>query len=204
MKRLTLSMAAIAVLTPFSWARAELSYSYVHATAVVSEADTALGEEDGTGPAIDVSYEVLPWLHVFGGYKLIELDDLPLETETAHVGVGFNLDLTPDQSVFFDFSAGTVDVELVDPVLGTLTGDDDAYGFAIGYRERNTTRMEFTVSANYMELDMADTSDSFLKMSLEYEIKRRFKVLGGVTFGGEDSSWNVGVRYYLRSPHSDL
>ena len=199
MKRLICGLALVAALAPLSWVQAQVSYSYLEGSFTFNELDTGplFGEEDATGVDLQFSYEIERFLHLFGGYRFADFDDQPLEQELAEFGVGFNLDLSENQSVFFNLSALTVDLTLEDPVLGTLTADDDAIGFSIGYRETNHTRLEYTMSLDYIEFDEGNTSDTSMDMSLHYEITPRLKVLGGIVFGGDDNNWRAGVRYYL-------
>ena len=199
MKRLIHGLALVAALAPLSWAQAQVSYSYLEGSFTFNEVDTGplFGEEDAAGVDLQFSYEIERFLHLFGGYRFVDFDEQPLEQELAEFGVGFNLDLTANQSVFFNLSALTVDLTLEDPALGTLTADDDAVGFSIGYRETNHTRLEYTMSLDYVEFDEGDTSDTSMDISLQYEITPRLKVLGGIVFGGDDNNWRAGVRYYL-------
>jgi len=198
MKRLTHGIAIAAILVPFSWAQAQISYSYLEGSFTSNEVETgAFGERDAVGVDLAISYEIESFLHLFAGYRLIDVDGLPLEQEAVETGVGFNFDFDENRNVFLNLSALTFDVELDDPTFGTVTGDDDGLGFAIGYRETNHTRLEFEISLDYVELDKANTSDRYMDMSLQYEITPRFKVLGGIRFGGDDNNFRAGVRYYL-------
>src|SRR5690606_41992462 len=99
MQRAMLFAALAATLTVSAAAEAQLSYSYVSANYVDSEADTALGEHDGTGPEFIVSFDILSFLHVFGGAKQIELDDLSVETQTLHAGAASHWDMDEERSV---------------------------------------------------------------------------------------------------------
>lgn len=200
MKRLTLGIVATAALAlPAHWANAQLSYSYVRAAVIGSEIDIPSGGEDALGGELELSYDLLDFLHAFGGFSVIELNDLPLESEQAEIGVGFNLDLSPQQSVFFDLSLLSIDSEL-QTGLAALNDSEEGYGASIGYRETNHTRLEFRVSADYIKFDEVDYSDTSIDLSMQYEVTPRFKVDGGINFGGDDSYLKIGVRYYLPGP----
>jgi len=199
MQRAMLFAALAATLTASAAAEAQLSYSYVSVNYIASEADTVVGEQDGTGPGIAVSFDILPFLHVFGGAKQIELDDFPVETQSYHVGVGVHWDMAEDRSVFFNLAALEVDVDVATG-LGVVGADDDGYTYSIGYREANRRGLEFTVSADHIELSDSDYSDTSLRLSLQFPVTRRFKIEGGVNFAGDDTFWALGARYYFANP----
>lgn len=190
--------AAIAIL-PVSWAEAQISYSYLEGTLSANKIDTAaIGqEEDGFGGQFTASYAVMPYLHVFGGYRYSELSDFDLQTTFAQAGVGTHYDVSETKSVFLNVSAIATDVELDDPVLGSIQGDDDGYGVSIGYREINQTPMEFRLSIDYVALNDANTSDTSGDISLQYRITPRMKIFGGFQFGSDNDTFRAGVRYYL-------
>ena len=199
MRRSMLFAALAATLAASAAAEAQLSYSYVSVNYVDNEADTALGEHDGAGPEFIVSFDILPFLHVFGGAKQIELDDFPLETRTLHAGAGVHWDMDERRSVFFNLAAVDVEVD-VSTGLGAIGGDDDGYAYSIGYREANERGLEFTVSADHIELSDSDYGDTSLRMSLQFPVKQRFKIEGTVNFAGDDTFWALGARYYFANP----
>jgi predicted porin len=189
MKHATLGIVAALVLLHASGAHAQLNYSYVRGAYLVHRADSDLGTNlDGRGPEIGVSYEILSFLHAFADYHVLKLDDFPVETDTTKAGVGFDLDLSPDQSVYFDFAALRQDSD---------NTSNDGYGFSIGYREKNQTRLEFDVRADYIKLSDSDYTDTSVAMSLQYELRRNLKIEGLARFGGDDESYGIGLRYYL-------
>ena len=196
MKVSTSTLLATISLAAASCANADVSYSYLQGAWTGTEAGTVLGEQDGTGPEVSASYELLRWLHVFGGYRMIELEDVSLETELFTAGAGVNYDFSDHQSVFFNLAGVEAQADLVSGG-GTIGVDDTGYFYSIGYRENNNDRLEFTVSADHIEFDDSASSDTSISMSLEYRITRRFHFEGGVNFAGEDRFWKVGVRYYL-------
>jgi hypothetical protein len=196
MKRSTVTSLIAGLLAAAPHARADLSYSYVEGLWTTTEAATVIGEEDASGPELNASYEILSFLHVFAGYRTVELDDVSLETEMAWAGVGFNWDFSDRQSVFFNLSG--IDAESDSVIgLGPIGLDDSGYGYSIGYRESNNERLEFTVSADHIELDDTDFSDTSISMSLQYRITPKLRIVGGVNFAGEDAFAKLGVRYYL-------
>ena len=203
MKASSLAMLIATVVAPWSWAAAQapqINYNYLQVTAAVTRNDTALGEElDGLAAEINGNYEILDILHVFGGYAAGELDDEPLETSTIRAGIGVDFDVSAQQSVYFDLAAVSIDTDLITE-LGTVSSDVDGYGASIGYRERNHTRLEFTASLDYVEYSDLDDSNTSLTTSLQYELTPRWRLEGGVTFGGDNEAWRFGARYYFRPP----
>lgn len=198
MKRFLYGFAAAAALLPMSWAQAQISYSYLEGALTVHEVDTSFAEDEGAiGVGFKASYEVMPILHVFGGIQAAEFDDIDLQTTFVEAGVGTHYDFSETKSVFLNVSVLTTDLDLTDPVLGTLSADDDGYGVSIGYREVNHTPLEFRLSIDHYALNDADTSDTSMDISLQYKITQRLKILGGIQFGGEESIFRAGVRYYL-------
>jgi hypothetical protein len=198
MKATTLGIVAGGLLCPISWAQAQISYSYLAANFAVTETDSTFGEElDGKAAEFIGYYELLEFVHIFGAYKAGELNDEPLETQTFRAGVGLDLDLTPNQSVYLDIAALTIDADSQTD-LGTTSTDVDGYGASIGYRENNLTRLEFTASLDYVNYSDLDDTNTSISATLQYEINRRWRLEGGITFGGDDQSWRFGGRYYLR------
>ena len=179
-------------------AHADLSYSYLRGGAYLVEADTALGEQDGQGFEAFGSYEVLRFLHVFAGLSQSELDELPVEHDLSQIGAGVHYDVSPTRSLYFNVSAISAEVDGTLGGLGTFGTDDDGFGYALGYREGSPNgRLEFHISAEHMELDDTDASDTWLDMSLQIRVLERFRVETAVQFAGEDNSARIGVRYYL-------
>ena len=202
MKGFTRALVWMAAFVPLSWAHADISHTYVEGTVTRNQVDTGLfGEEDAVGIDIAASYEVLRMMHVFGGFQYAEFDDQPLDQTITHLGVGYNWDITADRNFFVNLSVLNAELELTDPVLGTLTGDNDAAEIAIGWRETNQTPLEFGVSLHYREYDTVGSqptvNDKWLKMDFRYSINRRLRVAGGIRFGGDDNNMRIGVRYHL-------
>jgi hypothetical protein len=81
MKRSTSTLLVTILLVAAPYANADVSYSYLQGAWTGTEVGTVLGEQDGMGPEVSASYELLRWLHVFGSYRMIELEDVSLETE---------------------------------------------------------------------------------------------------------------------------
>ena len=180
-------------------ARADLSYSYVEASGLVNSTDTAVGDdEDGTGAEAWVSYELMRFLHVFGGAKYVEFDDLPVETTTVQAGVGVNYDFSATNSVYFNVGAITASADTVTPGGPTVGTDDDGVTYALGYREATRTgKTEFVIAAEHVEFSESDFNDTWLDMGLLFRVTPRLKVQTAVQFGGEENGFKVGVRYYL-------
>jgi predicted porin len=197
MKHATLGIVAAVVLLHVSGAHAQLSYSYVRGAYLVHRADSDLGTNlDGRGPEIGVSYEILPFLHAFADYHVLQLDDFDVETDTSKAGVGFDLDLSPDQSVYFDFAALRQSAD-TGGSLGATSASNDGYGVSIGYREKNQTRLEFDARADYIKISDSDYTDTSVAVSLLYELRRNLKIEGLARFGGDDEAYGIGIRYYL-------
>jgi hypothetical protein len=196
MKRSTSTLLVTVLLGAGPYARADVSYSYLQALWTGTEAGTPLGDLDGMGPEVSGSYEILRFLHVFGSYRMIELEDVSLETELFTAGAGLNWDFSDHQSVFFNLGGVEAQADLVTGG-GRIGADDTGYFYSIGFRETNNDRLEFTLSADHIEFDDSDSSDTSISMSLQYRMTRRFLFDGGVNFAGEDSFWKFGVRYYL-------
>jgi hypothetical protein len=193
MKGPILGIAALAGLLAAPFASAQISYDYVQAAYLVTHKTPVLGDEDGTGAQLSFSYEVRRFLHVFAGYQSIDLDDLPLDSKTTRAGVGTDFSFSDHQSIYLDVSALSVDSDS----LGTPGNDDNGYGASFGYRETNLTPLEFTISLDYFTLNDSDLNDTSLGISLQYAVKPRFKIEGGVRFAGDNNTWKLGIRYYL-------
>jgi hypothetical protein len=197
MKLATLGLVAALTLLPASWASAQISYNYVRGAYQVYRADSDLGTNlDGRGPQIGGAYEILSYLHAFADYYQLDLDDFPSTSRTLKAGVGFDLDLSADQSVYFDFSALRLDSDF-DTTSGTVSSNSDGYGVSIGYRETNQTRLEFDVRADYVKYSDTSYTDTSVTMSLQYELRRNLKIEGLATFGGDNEAYGIGIRYYL-------
>ena len=198
MKRFAYGWVVATALLPMSWAQAQISYSYLEGALTVHEADTPFAEDEGgIGLGFKGSYEVMPILHVFGSVQAADFDDINLQTTVVQAGVGTHYDFSETKSVFLNVSVLTTDLDLDDPILGSLSADDDGYGLSVGYREVNHTPLEFRLSIDHISLNDSDTSETTMDISLQYEINQRLKILGGLQFGGDDGIFRAGVRYYL-------
>jgi hypothetical protein len=193
---LTASVLCLAAAAPA--AHADLSYSYLRGGAFVNETDSALGEEDGTGLEVSGSYEILSFLHVFAAYRQSELDDFPLDLDVMQAGAGVNYDVSDNTSVYFNLAAVSAEADATVGGLGTIGADDDGYGYSLGFREQNATgRLEFGISAEHVEFDESDASDTWLDMRLLFRVTQRLRIETGVQFAGDENAARVGVRYYL-------
>ena len=130
MKRSTSTLLVTISLAAAPCANADVSYSYLQGAWTGTEASTALGDQDGMGPEVSASYELLRFLHVFGGYRLIELDDISVETELFTAGAGVNYDFSDHQSVFFNLAGVEAQADLVTGV-GSIGVDDTGYFYSI-------------------------------------------------------------------------
>lgn len=190
--------ASVLGLFAASAAEAQLSYSYVDATLSKTSEDTALlGEQDGKTAEFEFSYDVLPYLYVFGSYEYAEYDDLTIDGDVLQAGAGVHFEPASNKSIFFNLAALKSEYDIG---LGadTVRADDDGYSYALGYREiTKTGRTEFLISAEHRELSDADTGDTWINMNFVFRATPRFRVLGGITFAGEQNAARIGVRYYL-------
>jgi hypothetical protein len=192
---LAASAACLMAVTPAAFA--ELSYSYVDGSVLVNSVDTSVGEQDGTGVEGWFSYDVLRFLHVFGGARVTEFDDVPVDTTLVEAGAGVHYSPNDHSSIYFNLAAHTTEVD-VSSGGPSISVDDDGYVYAFGYREENRTgRMEFNISAEHIEFSDADTGDTWINMGLIFRATPRFKVTTAVQFAGDENAFRVGVRYYL-------
>jgi hypothetical protein len=209
MKRFILWFIAAAVLPAVSLAqpRAPISYSYVELTASTHQVEiTSNNTEDAKGGGFSASYEVMPFLHVFGGYQTSEFDSFDLEADFLQAGVGAHHDFTDTKSGFLNVSAIKAEATLTDPMLGSVTSDNDGYGISLGYREINQTPMEFQLSIDYVNFDVpggGSTSDTTMSVGLQYAFTPRLKMLGAFQFGGDEDVFELGVRYYWAARSSE-
>jgi hypothetical protein len=196
MLRPLIAASALALVVAAPAAQAELSYSYVELGVASSETDTVLGAQDAPAIEASASYEILSYFHVFGGYRSIDFDDLPVTSNLATLGAGVNYDFTPRSSIFFNLAALSASSDVVG---ATAVGiDDDGYGYTFGYREANRSgRMEFLLSAEHLEFDGVDYADTRLHMGLLFKVTKRFNVDTDLQWVGDENAFKVGVRYYL-------
>jgi hypothetical protein len=196
------TVCALCLLAAVPAAHADVSYSYVEGSGLVNSTDTAAGDdEDGTGVEAWASYELLRFLHIFGGAKYVEFDDLPLETTLVQLGVGVNYDFSPTHSLYFNVGAISAEADIVTPGGPTAGTDDDGVTYALGYREATRTgKTEFLIAAEHVEFSESDESDTWLDMGLLFRVTPRLMVQTGIQFGGEENAFRVGVRYHLPNP----
>jgi hypothetical protein len=197
MLRPFLAASAVCLMAATPAAYADLSYSYVDGSVVINSVDTTVGEQDGTGVEGWFSYDVLSFLHVFGGTKYVEFDDIPVDSTLVAAGAGVHYSHSDHTSIYFNLAALTtkLDITTGGPSIGA---DDDGYGYAFGYREANKTgKMEFNLSAEHIELNDADSGDTWVNLGLMFRIAPRFKLTTAVQFAGDENAFKVGVRYYL-------
>lgn len=202
MKGLFRGLAVVVLLATGAWARADISHTFVEGTITRNQVQTGslFGEEDAVGVDLAVSYEILRMFHVFGRVQYADFDDQPLEQTIGQIGVGYNWDITADRNFFVNLSFLNAELELTDPVLGTLSGDNDATEVAVGWRETNQTPLEFGISLHYREFDdVADSTDKWMDMAFLYALNERLNIYGGIRFGGDDNNMRIGIRFYLPS-----
>ena len=202
MKGLIRGLTVLVFMAPISWARADISHTYVEGFVTRNQVETGalFGEEDAVGVDLAVSYEILRMMHVFGRIQYADFDDQPLEQTIAQIGIGYNWDVTADRNFFVNLALVNAELEVTVPTFGTLTGDTDAAEFAIGWRETNHTPLEFGVSVHYREYDdVAETNDKWMDLGFLYAINPRLSINGGIRFGGDDNNMRIGIRYYLPS-----
>jgi len=196
MRRLVIGLAATCLAAP--WAQAQINYNFLEATLGVHRVEiTNDATEDGVGAGFRGSFEVMPFVHVYGSLQYADFSDLDAQTTIGQVGVGTHYDFSANKSVFVNVGALTAETEITAIGVGTSTIDDDGYAVSMGYRETNHTPLEFRLSLDYVKFNDSDESDSSIDMSLQYEISRRFKILGGYQFGGDEDILRFGVRYYF-------
>jgi hypothetical protein len=197
MLRPFLAGSAICLMAATPTAYADLSYSYIDGSVVKNSVETSVGEQDGTGIDVRFSYDILSFLHVFVGTKYAEFDDLPVDSTLVEAGAGVHYSPSERTSIYFNLGALTVERE--SSAGGpSISLDDDGYTYAFGFREANKTgKMEFNISAEHVELNDADTGDTWVNMGLMFRVTPRFKVTTAVQFAGDENAFKVGVRYYL-------
>jgi hypothetical protein len=203
MVRPFLAASAVCLIAATPAAHAELSYSYVDGSVVVNSVDTSLGEQDGTGIEGWFSYDIVKFLHVFAGTRYTEFDDLPIDSTLIEAGAGVHYSPSDHSSIYFNLGALTTDLSVSGggPTIGV---DDDGYAYAFGYREANRTgKIEFNLSAEHIELNDADTGDTWLNMGLMFRVTPRFKITTAAQFAGDENAFRVGVRYYLPNRFSN-
>jgi hypothetical protein len=196
MLRPLLAASALSLVVVAPAAEAELSYSYVELGVGTTESDTALGSEDAMAVDLYGSYEILSYFHVFAGYRSLDFDELPVTSNLATLGAGVNYDFTPKSSIFFNLGALSASTDVVG--TSAVGIDDDGYGYTFGYREGSANgRMEFLLSAEHLQFDGADYSDTRLHMGLVFRATKRFLIDTDLQWVGDENAFKVGVRYYL-------
>jgi hypothetical protein len=196
MRRVIFSLVATMLAAPL--AQAQINYNFLEATLTGNRIDTT-GDmtEDGVGAGFRGSFEVMPYLQVFGSLQYADYSDLNVETTLTQLGVGTHYDFSDTKSVFLNVGALSADVETTVSGLGSISADDDGYGISVGYREVNDTPLEFRLAIDYVTFNDSNESDTSVDISLQYRISRGFKILGGYQFGGDEDMLRLGIRYYF-------
>jgi len=186
-----------------------ISYSYVDAVYQFAEIDTgSFGKVDGDGPRVAGSLALGNFMHVFGNYEKLKLDDTTIDSGTGTpttvsfsdldrwgVGFGFHTSIyggradgqirnTHDRfSVFFDGQYISAD-----------PNDSDGWAVDAGFRAINFTRWEFIGSAGFEKLSGID-SEFTLEGRLLFNLVRNLQVEGGIDWNDNVTRYFVGLRY---------
>ena len=182
-------------------ARADVSYSYVEGAVFQTNTDTSFSTNlKGTGAEGWFSYGVLKLLHVFGGGNEVEFDGYSAKTTLAEAGAGVNFNPSRLTSIYFDVAAVSSTAGRVTPGGPRIGVNDDGYTYLFGWRETNKSGgMEFNLSAQRIDYNKTNATDTWINMGLTFRITPRFKLTTAVQFAGDNDLFKFGVRYYLPS-----
>lgn len=190
MKRSLLALTLLATL-PFTASAADgLSYNYVEAGYVATDADNG-ADADGWG--INGSGAIAENFHIFGGYSAQETDDETIggfrfegvDVDQWRVGLGYNYALASNTDLLARVAYDNYDIEGL--------GDFDGYSAEVGVRSALMPNFEGYALAGYEDGDQFD-GDFYGRLGAQVKFNQNWGINGDVKLADGDTQWFVGPR----------
>lgn len=197
----TLALALVAGLLATGANAADQGPRYTYAEIgyanIEIDDDGFFGEDpDGDGYLLAGSVAVADMVHVFAGYADAELEfdnfGVDADYETYEVGVGLNYAITGTVDLVGRLAYANIEVG----IDGFGSEDENGYLLQAGSRAMLTERFELNGFVTYSDFG-DDLDDTTLDLGALYNFTRMFAVSGGVGFGDDSRTYNLGVRLYF-------
>jgi hypothetical protein len=182
MKSRFLILAAVFALLGPAILATELPYSFVQGSWASVDPDQG---DSGTGPALDVSYNLTNLVHLVGSYEDVEFD--LADSTIWQVGAGVHRTMSQDFDLFGE--ATYVDAEVDVPLVGPVS--DDGFALSGGARKMLTDAWEVNGEVEYIDVGAGD--DTLFGVNALYTMKDRYAVGAGYKVG-DANTLHVGFR----------
>jgi len=175
----------------------EFSYNYLYLGYGNTDLDTF--NLDGDGYTAGATFAFSDKVHGFADYEAAGLDAAGLfpdtDLERYSVGAGYNTSMSDAVSLFARLSYEYFEMQVNDP-LGTVTFDDDGYGFAFGARIAVGSKLELNGIAKYV--DYTDSGeDSSIEVAALYEVVDALAVGLSADWSDDISTYTLTARLYF-------
>ncbi len=168
-------------------AAAQPGYSYAEVSYLHTDLDHY---GDGGGLLLDGSYALNRNIHALASYENASLDH-GADYDAIKAGFGFNTSLRPGLDLVG--RARVVFANLDQP------GDDDEIGYSLEGLVRLMVNPQLELNGGILYEDVFD-DDTALKLGAVYEVVKNVAVGAGLTFSGDVTRFNLGVRFYFMPP----
>lgn len=182
MKRSLIALALVALLPLSAQADDKLSYTFVEADYLSTDADGGL---DGDGFGLRGSYAFgETGFYGFGGYSQVDIDNTSISADTVDVGLGYAHSLSDNADLIAEIGHTRSDIEIA---------KIDGFRTSVGVRGSFTDQLEGSIKANYY--DGSDFSGDFSgTVGMQYKFTQTWGVTGEAEFGDNGESYLVGLR----------
>lgn len=185
-----LTFALFVLIAPAIAAAQGNQFSYDYLQAHYSKADYDNLNADGDGLGLDVSVAISDYIHLFGGYAGVDIDD-SADASGWVAGMGLNTDLSRLIDVVVRLSYRSTEVKL--PGGGSV--DDDGLGLGAGLRVGANEWIELYGGLTYLDLDSGN--ETVFDAGFLLNLTDAFAV--GVSGSWDDSVsvWSLDGRLYF-------
>lgn len=153
-------------------------------------------DPEGDGFLLTGSVAVADMVHLIADYADadLELDGFGLDVGYTQYSLGAGLNFAVAKTVDLVARLAYVNVEVDVDDFGSQ--DENGYGLSAGSRAMLTEKFEINGFLNYVDLG-DDLDDTSVDLGAVYNFTPLVAVSGGVGFGDDSRSFNLGVRLYF-------
>jgi Ax21 family sulfation-dependent quorum factor len=182
MKRTLIAIALASLLPLAAQADDKLSYTYIEGNYLNGDADNGL-DSDGFG--LRGSFEFgESGLYGFAGYSQSDIDDVGIDADGHHVGLGYAHGLSDNLDLISEIAHQRTDIEVA---------KIDGFRGSVGLRGSMSDRFEGSIKANYY--DGSDFDGDFTgTLGAQYKVTQTWGLTGEAEFGDGGENYLVGLR----------
>ena len=147
---------------------------------------------DGDGFGVDGSFAINEDFHVFGEYKLANLD-FGFDATQFSAGIGYNTEMSPTVDAFARLSYEYVEID--SPFGGS--NDETGFGFGVGLRFSASPDVELNAGIDYVDYGSGGGDDTALVLGGLYSFTPAFALGLFGSWGNDVSSYTLSGRFYF-------